>query len=115
MSSSSDGYPAHSRAASFATDPRSVLDRGAARSCHQPALAPALARGEYVAIGQRDGQRADVAAVLRDRDESACFGHVLCAAADAAGRTPGIAVGGTAITTGMSLPQVLPRAGLING
>ena len=28
---------------------------------------------------------------------------------------PGIAVGGTAITIGTSLPQVLPRAGLING
>ena len=28
---------------------------------------------------------------------------------------PGIAGGGTAITTGTSLPQVLPRAGLING
>ena len=30
-------------------------------------------------------------------------------------RPPGIAVGGTAIPTGTSLPQVLPRAGLING
>ena len=30
-------------------------------------------------------------------------------------RPPGIAVGGTAITTGTSLPEVLPRAGLING
>jgi hypothetical protein len=28
---------------------------------------------------------------------------------------PGIGFGGTAITTGTSLPQVLPRAGLING
>jgi hypothetical protein len=53
--------------------------------------------------------------VLRDRGESACFGHVLCAAADAPGRTPGIAVGGTAITTGTSLPHVLPRAGMISG
>jgi hypothetical protein len=30
-------------------------------------------------------------------------------------QTPGIGFGGTAITTGTSPPQVLPRAGLING
>jgi hypothetical protein len=30
-------------------------------------------------------------------------------------QTPGIAVGGTAVTTGTSLPQDLPRAGLIDG
>src|SRR5262245_42608273 len=114
MSSSSDGYHAHSTAVSLAADPRSVLGSGAARSCQQPGLAPALARGDYVEIGERDGERADGAAVLRDRGESACFGHVLCAAADAPGRTPGIAGGGTAISTGTSLPHVLPRAGLID-
>ena len=58
MSSSSDGYHAHSRAASLAADPRSVLGSGAARSCQQPGLAVALARGDYVEIGERGGELA---------------------------------------------------------
>ena len=58
MSSSSDGYHAHSRAASLAADPRSVLGSGAARSCQQPGLALALARGDYVETGERGGELA---------------------------------------------------------
>ena len=53
MSSSSDGYHAHSRAASLAADPRSVLGSGAARSRQQPGLALALALGDYSYRSQR--------------------------------------------------------------
>ena len=53
-----NGYHAHSRAASLAADPRSVLGSGALRSCQQPGLAPPLARGDYVEIGERDGELA---------------------------------------------------------
>ena len=112
MSSSSDGYHAHSRAASLAADPRSVLGSGALRSCQQPGLAPPLARGDYVEIGERDGELAGA-----PMSQRCC---VTVASLPASGtfcvrrptrqaRTPGIAGGGTAITTGRE-PATSPPA-----
>jgi len=112
MSSSSDGYHAHSRAANLAADPRSVLGSGALRSCQQPGLAPPLARGDYVEIGERDGELAGA-----PMSQRCC---VTVASLPASGtfcvrrptrqaRTPGIAGGGTAITTGRE-PATSPPA-----
>jgi hypothetical protein len=117
MSSSSEGYHAHSRAASLAADPRSVLGSDAARSCQQPGLAPALARGDYVEIGERDGELAGAPMSQRccvTMARSAGFGHVLCAAADAPGRTPASRAAGLPSPPGRACQTSLQRAGLID-
>ena len=94
-----------------------MLGSGAARSCQQPGLAPALARGDYVEIGERDGelagapmsQRCCVTVASLPASGTFCVRRPTRQAEPPASRAAGLPS-----PPGGNLPHVLPRAGLID-